>query len=282
VDWDANRRTAIPLGKIKFLSGISPEIRVIPVVYITNKTFLNLNHTEIKLLTSKVVEQVYYIAKQNKLSFTEIQFDCDWTESTRLKYFSFIDNVKKLIDKHIKLSATIRLHQVKYYKLTGIPPVQRGMLMFYNMGKIDNCLNRNSIYNSIDVQNYTPYLKNYPLALDAVLPAFSWGIQIRKGKIIGLLNNLNSSDFKNNTNFKYLGKEQYQVTKSFFYNGFYFMDQDLVQVEEITPEICKNAAKEVSGAMKSLPGTIALFHLDSTNLTNYEKKDFEEIFNCFR
>ncbi len=35
----------------------------------------------------------------------------------------------------LPLSSTIRLHQIKYRERTGVPPVERGMLMFYNMGQ---------------------------------------------------------------------------------------------------------------------------------------------------
>jgi hypothetical protein len=50
-------------------------------------------------------------------------------------YLKFIAVFKKLSKK--KLSATIRLHQVKYFKKTKIPNVDSGVLMYYNMG--GNC-----------------------------------------------------------------------------------------------------------------------------------------------
>ena len=77
------------------------------------------------------------------------------------------------------LSATIRLHQVKYYKQAGIPPVDRGMLMFYNMGKLNALTAENSIYNSNDAAGYIETVDDYPLKLDLALPAFSWAVHFR-------------------------------------------------------------------------------------------------------
>ena len=43
------------------------------------------------------------------------------------------------------MSATIRLHQVKYRADTGVPPVDRGMLMAYNLLPPDQAGERSSI-----------------------------------------------------------------------------------------------------------------------------------------
>ena len=65
----------------------------------------------------------------------EIQLDCDWNSSTQKKYFNLIEEMKLYPTwENIVWSATIRLHQLKYPKQTGVPPVNKGVLMFYNMG----------------------------------------------------------------------------------------------------------------------------------------------------
>jgi len=54
-----------------------------------------------------------------------------------------------------------------------VPPVDKGLLMFYNMGKISPDLNaRNSIYNRADAEAYLESLPNYRLSLDVALPVF--------------------------------------------------------------------------------------------------------------
>ena len=283
VDWDEVRQEAVPRGKIRFSSPVPTNLSIIPVVYITNRVFTKIKPEQVKFLASKVFNEVKILGNRNKINFSEIQFDCDWTGTTRNSYFVFLQSIQDRPDnKAIKISATIRLHQVKYYRLTGIPPVYRGMLMFYNMGKIDTVHDHNSIFDQDDARKYTHYLRSYPLPLDVVLPAFSWGIQIHKGRVIRLLNNLWSYDFKNYSNFKPLAENMYIAENSFFYKGFYFMKGDKIKVEEVSPALCKLAADELVENMKRTPSTVAIYHLDSVILTRYEKKDFQKIFADFR
>jgi hypothetical protein len=67
-----------------------------------------------------------------------------------------------------------------------------------------------------------------------------------------------------------------------FYHGFYFKKDDIVKVEEISPALCKTAAKQISGKMAKKPAVVAIFHLDSTIISHYEKQDLEEVFTNFR
>ncbi len=62
----------------------------------------------------------------------EIQIDCDWTERTRNAYFQLLTALKRepFLQGKI-LSATIRLHQVKYVQRSGIPPADRGRVCFF-------------------------------------------------------------------------------------------------------------------------------------------------------
>jgi hypothetical protein len=282
VDWEESKGEAIPKGKINFASPTEKGLDIVPVVYITNKTFLHTKGKDIGVLAEKVFNQMNIIAGKNSIVYKEMQFDCDWTESTRASYFNFINEIKQLSGNcTLTLSATIRLHQVKYYKITGVPPVDRGMLMYYNMGKIDTSATNNSIFNTNDAGKYIDHIDSYPLPMDIVLPTFSWGILIRGGKVINLLSSLSLGDFKNNCNFIPVCNNQYKVRQSFFYKGFYLMENDLVKVEQTTPELCKLAAMQVAKKMKH-PALVAFYHLDSLNYTNYEPKDFEEIFNYFR
>jgi hypothetical protein len=59
------------------------------------------------------------------------------------------------------------------------------------------------------------------------------------------------------------------------------MEKDVLQVEEIAPELCKKAAKQISAELKPQSRTIAIFDLDSAQLQQYEKEDFTGIFGVF-
>jgi hypothetical protein len=282
VNLSESTAKAVPEGKIRFVTEVPRELEVVPVVYIVNRTLLKIPAAESDTLAWKILHQVQSIASANHLSFHELQVDCDWTEQTRDKYFSMLSILGAELKKtNSILSATIRLHQVKYANLTGIPPVNRGMLMYYNMGRIDVSSGRNSIYNHEDAHKYVTHVKKYPLPLDVALPMFSWAIQTRQGKIIALLDDLSVLGFENNVNFIKSGYGQYVVGSSFFYRGFYFMKNDMVKIEQVSPELCADAAKEVSSEMKNNPGSVAIFHLDSLLFLSYEKSKFEKVYHYF-
>lgn len=280
IDWDETHNAVTPLGKINFAD--KPKLEVVPVVYIVNKTLQKTSPDEVKNLASKLLGLVNSLMSTNQLSFKELQIDCDWTETTRDKYFHLLSFLRGELSKNQQIiSATIRLHQVKYAAITGIPPVQRGMLMYYNMGRIDAASTLNSIFNRNDASKYVSYVSKYPLPLDVALPVFSWGIHIRGDKVIDLLNNMSRSDFENNANFRPTDSTQLTVDSSFFFRGFYFMKNDRIKLEEVSPALCLQAAHQLGEKLPHTPGTVALFHLDSLIIARYEEKKLEEIFDSF-
>ncbi|HEY4785895.1 MAG TPA: hypothetical protein VIH57_07590 [Bacteroidales bacterium] len=283
VEWDESKGKAMPVGKISFNDKPALKLEFVPVVYIVNKTLQETSPGAIPDLALKILGLTQNLTQTNYIQFKELQLDCDWTESTREKYFLFLNTLKaELAKNHQTLSATIRLHQIKYAVLTGIPPVHRGMLMYYNMGKIDALSPKNSIYNNEDASKYVEYIRKYPLPLDVALPAFSWGVHIRGNKVIDLLNNMTPADFKNNANFIRADSLQLTVDSSCFFRGFYFMRNDHIKFEDVSPEMCLQAAQQLTHKLEGKPGSVAIFHLDSLIITRYEEKKLEEIFDSFR
>lgn len=282
VGIDNATEKVVPIAAINFKSKIPQNCEVIPVVYIVNQSLKNTNLTDIPNLAAKIVKKVNAIAVSNQIVFHEFQLDCDWTESTRDKYFELIRTLKSNLGGEKTLSATIRLHQIKYKEITGLPPVDRGMLMYYNMGKITADLSRNSVFNATDAARYIDHLPDYPLPLDVALPAFSWGIHIRNNIVVGLLNNIDFSAFNNTSYFKRVDASSFMANHSFFFLGFYFMENDVVKVESVSPEQCSIAAQQLKSKLDKPTGTVAIFHLDSLILTRYEKEDFEKVFYTYR
>jgi hypothetical protein len=282
VSWDESSGKAIPEAKIIFKDSTYLNYEVIPVVYITNKTLHEIKQENIAELSSNIFNLVKNLALSNKINFNELQIDCDWSDKTRNKYFGLLKYLKADLRKtKTQLSATIRLHQIKYKNITGIPPVDRGMLMFYNMGKLEAGNSLNSIFNSKDAEKYLKNKIDYPIPLDAVLPAFSWGVHERDDEIIELLNNIDIQDFQKNNNFKSAKHNIYVAENSFFFRGSYFMKNDNVKIEEILPSQSIEAARLLNKSLERKVNTIAIFHLDSLIFTKYEKEDFAKVFNTF-
>ena len=282
ISWDEATQKALPVGRISFKTKIPKDFTVTPVVYITNKTFLNVEFTKLPLLADNLLLLVNRDALDNSINYSELQTDCDWTELTRQKYFEFLRLLKtRLTRQHSSLSVTIRLHQVKYPIFTGVPPADRGMLMFYNMGKL-SAEGSNSIYNPVVADKYVKYVSVYPLPLDAALPCFSWVVHSRSSKITELLNNITTDDLLDSSNFTTLKNGMFSATHSFFLHGSYFMKDDKVRAERVDPQLCLEAARQLSPELMPNKRSVAIFHLDSTLIQKTENNDFETIYRSFR
>ncbi len=265
-----------PVSPVHFYEDIK-EFEVVPVVFIQNKVMLDKG-LDIEDLAEKTLHLVTEINNKNKINCAEIQIDCDWSLNSKDNYLKFIEQIKKLSKK--KLSATIRLHQVKYFKKTKIPNVDNGVLMFYNMGSIapDSL---NSIYSRKISERYLKSLKKYPLHLDYALPIYSWAIHIRNQKVLGLRSKLNFSELKKDKNFEQISPIFFKVRQSNYKNGVYYEENDLLKTETISPEDLKEMAEDLDDNKAQSPKEIIFYDLDEFNLNNYEKNIFKQVVSWF-
>ncbi|WP_290962923.1 hypothetical protein [Flavobacterium sp.] len=266
----------IPISPVRFEEN-PKEYTIVPVVFIQNKVMLQPN-LDVHDLAQKTFDFIEQINSKNKIACQEIQIDCDWTLKSKENYLKFIEVFKKLSKK--KLSATIRLHQVKYFKKTKIPNVDSGVLMYYNMGSIapDSL---NSIYDQKVAAKYLKSLKRYPLHLDFAFPIYSWGVHIRNNKVIGLRSKINSKALEKDSNFEKTNPIFFKVKKSNYKNGVFYEENDLLKIEEIKPEDLKEMAEDLQDNLVEKPNEIIFYDLDEFNLNNYEKNTFKQIISCF-
>lgn len=253
-----------PIAPIQLHDAIN-QFEVVPVIYIKNKTFEKSDST--------LARKIFILASRIHQT-SEIQFDCDWTLSTRDNYFEFLRQYKRLSNQTV--TATIRLHQVKYKQRTGVPPVDRGILMYYNMGEI-NPGTSNSIYEKNIAGRYNQFIKSYPLELDIALPIFSWGYIVREGKVVRLLNKMNVDHFKNDANFIAAGKNRFRVQHACFKAGYYFQLHDMVKLEHVPEKELLDISKDIKKYAGRTLGEVILYDLDSSNIVQYDKDLFEKI-----
>lgn len=276
IDLHPKNETPIPLSPIRFQE-IMNDFDIVPVIYIKNKVMLKPN-LDIEDLADKAVGLVNEINSKNKINCKEIQIDCDWTLSSKDNYLKFIAVFKKLSKK--KLSATIRLHQVKYFKKTKIPNVDSGVLMYYNMGKIA-ADSLNSIYDKEIAERYLKSLKKYPLHLDFALPIYSWSVHIRNQRVIGLRSKLGISSLKTDANFEQISSVFFKVKHSNYKNGTFYEENDLLKTEAVSSEDLIQMAKELDENLVQPPKEIIFYDLDEFNLKNYEKNIFKQVVSYF-
>lgn len=273
VDFEPGASGPAPVSPISF-GATDSSYKVIPVVFIRNRTFTKIDSAGVAELADSVFRLVSQINASQKIDPGEIQFDCDWTETTKNNYFLFIRQYRR-ISKH-RISCTIRLHQVKYPERTGIPPVERGTLMYYNMGSI-NAGPQNSIYEQSIANKYNAFISSYPLRLDVALPIFSWGLKIRNGRVVELLNKIYVSHFKNDTNFSYLREDWFRAVHPGFKAGYYFAAGDAVKIERVSATDLLEMADQLKQHSNNKIGNIIFYDLDSANLVQYEKDLYKKI-----
>ena len=271
-----DKNEAIPLSPIIF-SKKPEKTELVPVVYIKNEVWIN-GTNDPENLAEKVVKYIDQINNKTQINNNELQIDCDWTLKSRDKFMKFIQSLKRISGKTI--TTTIRLHQIKYQKKTGIPDVQTATLMYYNMGTI-SADSKNSIYEKEIANRYIKSIYNYPLPLKIALPIFSWAIQIRDRKVINLCNKLDFKEIAKDTNFVYLNSNFWRVKHSNIKSGYYYKADDTLKLELIKSTDLMEIANQLKRELKYPPTEIIFYDLDDFNLQQYDKKIFQEVCNNF-
>lgn len=277
-DIDIKNDSIVPLGIIKNLDSFPNNLQLIPVVFITNRTFIETKPENIKQLALNTHSKISSLLKEANKSCNKIQIDCDWSQGTKHNYFQFLKQFKA-IDTNIILSSTIRLHQIKYPTITGVPPVDEGIIMYYNMGKLNGI--ENSIYNSTDAKKYIESITYYPLKCNIALPIFSWGKVERDSKIINLINHTDSLLLEKKGQLLQLDSITYKVKSSFLYKGIYFKENDVMKMEQASIDELMLAARGLAENLKQDSIKIIFFDLNATNLNYYSNEKLKDILNAF-
>lgn len=277
IKWNDHDKKAYPEAVLNFKEKALQQ-KIVPVIFITNQTFEKLSPAGADSLALQSYKLLEHLTRQQQITYQTVQFDCDWSLGTKDKFFRFLKSFKTISQK--SLEATIRLHQIKYQVRTGVPPVDRGVLMFYNMGKISPDLDEaNSIYNAKDAATYVSHLPKYILPLDIALPIFSWSIHIRNNEVIQVYGKIGRAELSDPEYFKPTShKNVYQAVKSFFMEGIYVKTNDFFKLEEIDKKLLTQAAEQLAEHLnKKEKRTIIYYELGNLNLSTFKTSDFKEV-----
>ena len=257
------------------------SLNYLPVLFIENDVFETLstkdklgNVTGInKTLVNDLAKKIYRLAKSSMeyvgMELTELQLDCDWNATTKDAFFYCLESIKKE-DSELVLAATVRLYQLKYNDIAGIPPVDKAILMCYNMGDMYDAKGGNSIYDLDIIEEYLPKKQEYnDLPISIALPIYSWYLAYRNDQFKGIVRDLSKTEieeyfiklddthYKCNTND--LGKYRLQAG-------------DILRFENITEKQLKLGKKMLVNKLPNWNSEIIYFDLDSSSLTHYGKK----------
>lgn len=235
-----------PNATLKFISPMPANIDIVPTVFVMPECL----RSDRKLLAQRIVERVEQMSETNSVkNVREIQIDCDWTFSTRRLYNGFMAEMMKLCHaRHMKLSSTIRLHQLAQTP----PPADRGVLMMYNTGNVADINCRKPILDMRDAAPYLPLLNKYPMPLSAAYPVFSWRVLFRGGQFVGIMH----SD------------DEYPR-----------LPGDSVCVRQPSLRDITDAIKAVNKRRPDTNDEIVVFDLNNNNLKRFNSDNYEEIFN---
>ncbi len=235
--FDVDRINGVfqPIGVLRVASDYQSTKEIIPVIFISNRSFIKITKDELQFLAEKIA----VLVQQKTLEFGfskshEIQIDCDWTLSTKDDYFEFLRILKKTSGKEI--TSTLRLHQVKDVAEMGVPPVGKVYLMCYSTSSPLENSSKNSILDIKTLKNYLRNVDRYPIKkIEVALPIYSWGIvtnHIGKHKLI---NGMSSEDLTL-PGLKKISPSKAIVEKDGFYFGVFMNKGFQIKIEEITDD----------------------------------------------
>ncbi len=271
-DVDLEGGQVVPVGPVR-LTDWPTDREVVPTVFIANRA-LTTPGLPPDTLADRILRRVTALVAGRP--YPELQIDCDWTESSRAAYFQLLRRLRHRLPAGRLLSATIRLHQFKYPARTGVPPVDRGMLMAYNMGSLRDWADPNSILTPTVLAQYFQR-DDYPLALDLALPLFRWGVIFRDGVGPRLINGLDTTTLSDTTRYERLERGRYRVRSSGYLQAYYLYQDDRLRLEWLTPDSLRAAARILRNYPWPAGWHLAFFHLDGQQLQYYDHAAIDDI-----
>jgi hypothetical protein len=279
VDWDAAGNAPAWRGTLDVVDRAPDGIEVVPVVFVRANV---LHHADRERLAVELVEQARRAVAPLAAAPRELQLDCDWTDATRDAYFDLIRRVRAA--SGLAITATIRLHQVKYRERTGVPPVDRGTLMFYNMGKFSADPDARMIFDARSAERYLARVGDYPLPLDAALPIWSWTVHVRDERAIGVMQSTDPDELARFPFLARAGDDRYVARETAFLHGTLLREGDILKVEVTGPAETRAAADMLAAHLAAVatPRTVTLFDLSERNLTRHGTSSLDDVFRAVR
>jgi len=267
------------------LGGLN-QTEIVPTIFIKNGIFKSNNTQSLDKLADNIVFLINKYCNaaasdfyENKgINCNEIQIDCDWTKSTKDKYFYLLRKIKEYSNK--KISCTLRLYPYKYSNEMGIPPVDKATLMCYNLIGPLSKQNKNSILDIVELKKYLNERREYPIHLDIALPTFYWTQLYRYNRFVKLLDlspKQVASFTKNIKPFWY----QVQRDTAIHYNE-YLKEGDFLKCEEVNAKTNFEAI-QIRKEMVSFDDqtTVNLFDLDKNTFNHYSYEEINSFYSRF-
>lgn len=267
-----------PTSTLTFNDTIPGNIEIVPVVFIEPSALNGTASTD--SLADRIISRVDRMLTLNGYPrSSEVQIDFDWTLRNRDPYYNILQRANEVLHSDgRRLSTTIRLHQLSQ----PVPPVDYGVLMVYNVGRITNPDETNSILSRETVRPYLKALHEYALPLATALPVYSWDIVFSDNRFKAIAHSLILSD---TTEFHPVGDNWFRAMRygplamagSRDGSGGRLFPGDMVRHEFVTPETLSAVRDDIQHAAPDAARRIILYHLDEKSLNQYDTQFLQTI-----
>jgi len=272
-DWKWTEGKTKVVAKTQFKSPLPKGLETEAVIFIENTIFKHLPFENI----AAFADSSLHILEQFP-TYTTLQIDCDWTESTRPAFFEFLKHLKTKKES-LQISSTLRLHQLKDRELMGIPPVDEVTLMYYNMGDWAAVNKVNSILDNKIGAAYLQYGKAYPLPMKVALPLFGWLVVERHGEVVQLIRQAVEPNYFKQHFYKKITNNKWQVQESHYLAGVYVYKNDILRLELPDEASLLEAADLLKEHLGGQFSTIVFYHWHDAAFQQYSDETIHTIIN---
>lgn len=265
-----------PNATLRFRDTIPSGIEVIPTVFITPDC---LHHNPSDKART-IIDRMLQMCRTNGIEgVRELQFDCDWTQSTQQTYFDLLATIRDILHQQgLRMSVTIRLHQLALPS----PPADYGVLMMYNTGDATDRNCGNPILSAADIETYLRHLADYDLPLCAAYPNFSWNLLFHGEEFVDILYGIDLSDtlfYRPEGNGRFVVRRTTTVGLGLSEDASSaeLHPGDEVLVRRAEPSVVLSVHDRLSTLRPSINNQVIIYSLDSTNICQFNSNDYETI-----
>ncbi|WP_281322310.1 hypothetical protein [Flavobacterium aestivum] len=320
VDWNPYASEPQPVATTRSLNWDMEQFEITPSIFVTNEVMLLSSKKQLDSLAMRIEKRVenvlegykkeqahakayemsqkiYDSGSQDhkvwpntdsiekivvgkiKINCKEILIDCDWSEKSKKNYFYLLQRLKTSFPQY-SLSATVRLWQYKYREKAGIPPVDKGLLMCYNLTSPTDHTTENSIGTSKEVEDYITK-GGYALPLDLALPLYSWSVVFRGNQFKGILSDYDGF-VKDTIRFKKVSATRYLFQDDILIGDTYFRNGDEIRIEKISDA----EIRKMIGVLKSKititdQTKVTFFSFDKKYINDYGTENISNYYSLF-
>lgn len=270
----------MPNATLRVNDTLPDGLDIVPTVFMTENCLRSDTSAEaLHTLAQRIVKRITTMCTTNDLPEpTQMQMDYDWTRTTANAYFRLLENLRTLLaDKGMRLSVTIRMHQLSMPP----PPADYGVLMVYNTGSVQHLSDRNPVLDYRDAQPFLSKVGRYNLPLCAAYPCYSWQVLYRGTTFKSLLHGANLDDTLVYRPADKPGRYVVIATRDVepTTGGVWVEVGDSVAV--FTPDInqIRRIAKELEHHRPGIGRQTVLYTLDTKNIQQYTSEEYETLFH---